>query len=170
MTARSYDRLVCPIARSLSILGEQWTLLILRDALFGYSRFEEFQSSLGVSRNLLSRRLGEMVEAGLLERRPLHEGARRHEYLATEKARGLLPVLLALGQWKERWEPSETGPRVLPLDPESGEPVSVRLMPRGAGRGVPPRDVVIAPGPGADDRLRERLARIIKGTQSLVSG
>ena len=79
MTSRSYERLVCPIAQSLSVLGEQWTLLILRDVLFGYSRFEEFQSSLGISRNLLSRRLAEMVESCLLERRPLHEGAKRHE-------------------------------------------------------------------------------------------
>ena len=159
MTSRSYERLVCPIAQSLSVLGEQWTLLILRDVLFGYSRFEEFQSSLGISRNLLSRRLGEMVESGLLERRPLHEGARRHEYVATDKARGLLPVLLALGQWKERWEPSDAGPRVTPLDPDSGEPVSVRLMPHGADRGVHPRDVLITPGPGADEAFRARLNR-----------
>jgi len=159
MTSRSYDRLTCPIARSLSILGEQWTLLILRDVLFGYSRFEEFQQSLGISRNLLSRRLAEMVAAGLLERRPLQEGGKRAEYVATDKARELLPVLLALGQWKERWEPSEDGPRIRPLDPETGEPVAVRLMPRSAGRGVRPRDVVITPGPGADDSLRERLAR-----------
>lgn len=159
MTSRSYERLDCPIARSLLVLGEQWTLLILRDVLFGYSRFEEFQASLGISRNLLSRRLSrlrEMVENGLLERRPLHAGAKRHEYVATEKAKGLL---LALGQRKERWEPSPDGPRVTPRDPDSGRPVTVRLMPRDADRGVAPKDVVITPGPGADDRLRERLTR-----------
>jgi len=159
MTSRSYERLACPIAQSLSVLGEQWTLLILRDVLFGYSRFEEFQSSLGISRNLLSRRLAEMVESCLLERRPLHEGAKRHEYVATDKARGLLPVLLALGQWTERWEPSPVGPRVTPRDPESGEPVTVRLMPRGADRGVRPKDVLITPGPGADAAFRDRLNR-----------
>lgn len=157
MTTKSYERLNCPIARSLSVLGDQWTLLILRDALFGLTRFEEFQSSLGLSRNLLSRRLGAMVDDGLLERRPISPGARRQEYQPTEKARDLLPVLLALGHWRERWEPSPDGPRIVPVDPASGKPVALRLVPGDEARGVSPRDVVLRPGPGADDRLRRRL-------------
>lgn len=159
MSTRSYERLNCPIARSLSVLGDQWTLLILRDVLFGLTRFEEFQASLGISRNLLTRRLRSMVAEGLLERRPLVSGGRRSEYVATEKARDLLPVLLALGQWRERWEPSPNGPRVIPTEPEGGRPVAVRLVPRGGDRGVRPADVVIRPGPGADAALRARLER-----------
>ena len=159
MTTRSYERLNCPIARSLAVLGDQWTLLILRDSLFGLSRFEEFQGSLGISRNLLTRRLRAMVEEGLLERKPVSEGARRAEYVATEKARDLLPVLLALGQWRERWEPGPAGPRIIPTEPETGTPVAVRLIPRGGDRGVRPADVIIRPGPGADDALRARLER-----------
>lgn len=157
MTTRSYDRLNCPIARSLAVLGDQWTLLILRDSLFGLSRFEEFQGSLGISRNLLTRRLRAMVAEGLLERRPVRSGGRRSEYMPTGKAKDLLPVLLALGQWRERWEPSPAGPRIIPTEPGSGRPVAVRLVPRGETRGVRPADVVIRPGPGADEALRARL-------------
>ena len=69
-----------------------------------------------------------------------------------------LPVLLALGQWTERWEPSPDGPRVTPRDPKSGEPVTVRLMPRGADRGVRPKDVLITPGAAYRDRLNRKLA------------
>lgn len=159
MTTRSYDRLDCPIARSLAVLGDQWTLLILRDALFGLTRFEEFQASLGISRNLLTRRLHSMVDEGLLARRPVASGGRRSEYVATEKAKDLLPVLLALGQWRERWEPSANGPRIIPTEPGSGRTVSVRLVPRGGDRGVRPAEVVIRPGPGADEALRARLLR-----------
>jgi DNA-binding HxlR family transcriptional regulator len=100
----------CPIARSLEVVGDPWVLLVLREALTGATRFEQFKSALGVADNVLSRRLSAMVDAGLLVRAPYVDQHRtRHEYLLTEAGRDLLPVVHALAQWGERHRPRATG-------------------------------------------------------------
>jgi DNA-binding HxlR family transcriptional regulator len=96
----------CPIARSLEVVGDPWLLLILRQALQGDRRYEEFRRGLAVADNVLSRRLGEMVAAGLLRREPYRDGGRtRHEYRLTVAGSDLLPLLNALAQWGERYRP-----------------------------------------------------------------
>ncbi len=92
----------CPIARTLEIVGEWWTLLIIRDALMGARRFEEFKTT-GIADNILTSRLKKLVEQGLLERRPYQERPVRYEYLLTEKGRGLAPIVLALRSWGRQW-------------------------------------------------------------------
>jgi DNA-binding HxlR family transcriptional regulator len=100
----------CPIARSLDVVGDPWVLLVLREAFRGSTRFEEFRSGLGVADNVLSRRLGQMVDAGLLARAPYLSGNRtRHEYLLTEAGADLLPVVHALAQWGERHRARPSG-------------------------------------------------------------
>src|ERR1700736_5180257 len=102
MQRKSYGNMKCPIARSLDRVGEWWSILILRDAFYGLRRFDEFQKSLGVAPNILTRRLNRLVESGLLERRPYSEHPPRDEYVLTERGRDFRPVLLALLAWGNR--------------------------------------------------------------------
>jgi DNA-binding HxlR family transcriptional regulator len=93
----------CPLAQTLEIIGEWWSLLILREAFFGVRQFGEFERRLGIAKNVLSSRLKHLVEAGVLERRPSRDDARQIEYRLTERGKDLAPVLVALSQWGERW-------------------------------------------------------------------
>lgn len=106
---RLYPREICSAARTLEIVGERWSLLIVRNAMFaGMTRFTEFQRSLGVAPNILTRRLAEFVEAGIFELRP-GEGGGHGEYLLTAKGRDLLPVVVALTEWGDRWAAAPEG-------------------------------------------------------------
>jgi len=105
-----WSEATCPIARSLDVVGDPWVVLVLREALTGSTRFEQFRGALGVADNVLSRRLAGMVEAGLLVRAPYDAGNRtREEYLLTDAGTDLFPVLHALAQWGERHRPAGTG-------------------------------------------------------------
>jgi DNA-binding HxlR family transcriptional regulator len=96
MQRKSFADMTCPIARSLEHVGEWWSMLILRDAFGGTTRFDDFQRSLGIAPNMLARRLAALVDAGLLERRPYSERPPRDEYVLTERGRDFKPVLTAL--------------------------------------------------------------------------
>ena len=89
----------CPVARAVDVVGDWWSILIVRDALIGKRRFGEFQTSLGVAKNILTDRLRKLVAAGVLEQVPAADGSSYREYALTERGRALLPVLVALGQW-----------------------------------------------------------------------
>src|SRR3984957_16413366 len=102
MQRKSFGNMQCPIARSLERVGEWWSILILRDAFQGLTRFDQFQKSLDIAPNMLTRRLNALVESGLLERRPYSERPPRHEYVLTERGRDFRPVLLALLAWGNR--------------------------------------------------------------------
>ena len=99
MLNRTYEGQDCPIARALEIVGERWTLLIVRDVLVGPCRFDQLQASLGIARNVLANRLDRLVEEGILERVPYSKRPPRHEYRLTDKGRELEPALSALRQW-----------------------------------------------------------------------
>jgi DNA-binding HxlR family transcriptional regulator len=99
----SFAEIACPIAQSLEVIGEWWSLLIIRDAFFGVTRFDEFQENLGIARNILTNRLDTLVAAGVMERRPYDEGRERYDYVLTDKGRALWPVLVTLRQWGDRW-------------------------------------------------------------------
>jgi DNA-binding HxlR family transcriptional regulator len=102
MLHRTYSDQDCSVARALEVVGERWTILILRDAFLGVRRFDDFQRSLGVARNVLQTRLRRLVDEGLLERRRYQERPVRHEYWLTQRGEDLWPVLLALMEWGER--------------------------------------------------------------------
>src|ERR1700726_5356626 len=102
MHHKSFRNMPCPIARSLERVGEWWSMLIMRDALHGLTRFDEFQNSLGIAPNMLTRRLNALVEAGLLKRRRYSEHPPRDEYLLTERGRDFRPVVLSLLAWGNR--------------------------------------------------------------------
>jgi DNA-binding HxlR family transcriptional regulator len=103
MRRASFQDMNCSIAQSLEIVGEWWTLLVLRDSFFGVTRFEDFQERLGVARNILSVRLEKLVQAGLLDRVVYDEPRGRADYVLTRKGRALWPVLTALRDWGDKW-------------------------------------------------------------------
>ena len=102
----------CSIARTLDVIGDRWSLLILRDGFYGVRRFEDFQRDLGVARNVLADRLAKLVDRGVFERKQYAERPARFEYRLTAKGRDLLPVLLTMMRWGDDWEGEETGPPV----------------------------------------------------------
>jgi DNA-binding HxlR family transcriptional regulator len=132
MRHTSLSDMPCPIARSLDRVGEWWSILILRDALRGTTRFEDFRRSLGVAPNMLTRRLGALVEAGLLERRRYSEHPPRDEYLLTERGRDFRPVLLSLLTWGNRHFAPE-GPNVEIVHRVTGLPADPVLVDRHTG-------------------------------------
>jgi DNA-binding HxlR family transcriptional regulator len=141
----------CSIAATLQIVGEKWTLLVLREAFFGVTRFAEFHRALGCARNVLSARLKTLVEEGLLFQRPYREpGSRiRHEYHLTEKGLDLFPVLVALMQWGDRWSADAAGPQVALSHRDCGQPACVELR-CAAGHGpLSAHDVKARPGGSA---------------------
>ncbi len=113
MRLTSLSAMNCSIARTLDVVGEWWTLLIVRDALRGATRFDEFRESLGMARGVLSSRLHKLVEQGILTRRQYSEHPPRYEYTLTEKGRALAPVITALLTWGDTWVPGPDGPPVL---------------------------------------------------------
>jgi DNA-binding HxlR family transcriptional regulator len=157
MQRKSFGRMVCPIARSLERVGEWWSILILRDALHGFRRFDEFQNSLGIAPNTLTRRLNDLVEAGLLERRRYSEHPPRYEYLPTARARDFAPVLIALLAWGNKHFAPE-GASVLLVNARTGEAVDPILVDRVTGRPVAQPEYKFAAGPAAPERTRRRYA------------
>lgn len=104
MTPTDFSAMDCSVARTLDVIGDKWSLLILRDAFYGVRRFEDFRDDLGIARNVLTDRLQKLVVRGVLERRQYEERPQRFEYRLTEKGRALLPMLLAMIAWGDRWE------------------------------------------------------------------
>src|SRR5213595_1210701 len=135
MQRKRFGRMVCPIARSLERVGEWWSILILRDALHGLRRFDQFQKSLGIAPNMLARRLNALVDAGLLERRRYSERPPRDEYVPTARGRDFAPVLVALLAWGNRHFAPE-GASVLIVDAETGARADPVVVDRRTGRPI----------------------------------
>ncbi len=132
MQHKSFADMACPIARSLEQVGEWWSILILRDAFSGLTRFDEFQKSLGIAPNMLTRRLASLVAAGMLERRPYSLRPPRDEYLLTERGREFRTVLLALLAFGQRHFPADEGGAWL-VDDRTGATVEPALVDRRTG-------------------------------------
>jgi DNA-binding HxlR family transcriptional regulator len=129
MLGRLYENQDCSAARALELVGERWSLLILRDAMFrNYTRFSQFQQSLGLATNILAKRLEGFVAAGLMEHRPSGASGAPAEYLLTQKGLELKPVIIALTEWGDKWV--RPGPVVF-QNGSDGQPVELQL--RGAG-------------------------------------
>jgi DNA-binding HxlR family transcriptional regulator len=146
MLTRDYEGQVCSIARTLEVVGDRWTLLIIRDLALGLSRFDQLLTSLGVASNVLTDRLRRLVAEGILERVRYSERPERFEYRLTGKGRELGLALLALMQWGDR-HLSDKPPRVARRRSDHA-PVSVRIV-AGDGTVVEPDDLELVPGPGA---------------------
>lgn len=158
MQRKPLDDAPCPIARSLARIGEGWSVLILREAFYGVTRFDTFQKTLGIAPNMLTRRLHFLVDEGLLERRRYTERPPRFEYVLTPRGRDFRPVLLAMLAWGNKHFAPE-GESVLLVDRKTGASVHPVLVDAANGRPITEADYVMAAGPAASERMRRRLAR-----------
>lgn len=142
MQSKNSDSVVCPIARTLSVLGDTWSMLILRDAHFGYTRFDQFRKSLGIAPTMLTRRLAVLVDEGLLLKRQYSEHPPREEYILTQAGQDFLPVLFVLGAWGRKHKPhsnpeemtafidTENGTKIQPIvvDQVTGAEIGTRAI------------------------------------------
>jgi DNA-binding HxlR family transcriptional regulator len=146
MLNRHYEgQEACSVAQALEIIGERWTLLIIRDAFLGLTRFDQFQESLGVARNVLADRLGRLVDAGIFERVPYAARPPRYEYVLTAKGRDLFTALNALRQWGDQHLSAK--PMRLLRRKVDGRPVVAALVPEGT-QALPHDEMELLPGPG----------------------
>ncbi|AIF46142.1 transcriptional regulator [Dyella japonica A8] len=150
------ENMQCPIARGLDRVGEWWSMLILRDAFYGLSRFDQFQASLGIAPNILSRRLSMLVETGMLERHRYSTRPVRHEYVLTERGRDFRPVLLAMMAWGNRHFAPE-GHAIELVDRVTGHVVDPVLADRRTGEPITRERHQMRAGPAADERMRARI-------------
>lgn len=144
----------CSIARSLDVVGDKWTLLIVREAAKGSSRFSEFQERLGVAKDVLGARLTLLVEAGILDKRPYRDTSSRtrEEYVLTPSGHSLLTVLGALSDWGTVNCPVSSPPYLTYIENATGESVSVQFV-TASGRPVPTEEVRVIPNPHVLDRI-----------------
>jgi DNA-binding HxlR family transcriptional regulator len=149
MLRNDYSDQVCSIARALEIVGERWTLLILRDVFLGIHRFDDLQSELGIARNVLASRLERLVDAGILEKRRYLERPPRYEYRLTQKGRDLWPVTVELLRWGDRHAAPASGPPTLLVHEGCGGEMGERRICGRCGAALGADDVRATPGPGA---------------------
>lgn len=137
----------CPIARALDAIGDWWSLLIIREALFGVRRFGVFQSRLGMAKNILSARLRSLVEHGILETVPASDGSAYQEYVLTPKGRGTFPILVALRQWSEEFDDRPDEIATILVDREKERPVKRLELRAEDGRLLTPAETTLKPRP-----------------------
>ena len=146
---RTYEQQLCSVARGLEVVGDRWTLLIVRDAFMGFARFQEFEESLGIPKKVLTDRLQRLVDEDIFERRLYQERPERYEYVLTDKGRGLWRVLAQLLMWGDEHYAGEQGPPRLLRHRRCGGRLDQSLRCKKCGEDVKDsRDVNIAPGPG----------------------
>ncbi|MEJ0100231.1 MAG: helix-turn-helix domain-containing protein [Pseudomonadota bacterium] len=162
MQKKTQSRTQCPVARSLEKVGEWWSMLILRDAFLGMRRFEEFQQSLGIAPNMLTRRLATLVEEGLLERRQYSTHSRRFEYLLTPRGRDFRPVMLALLDWGNKHLAPE-GKAVMLVDTQTGKEAQPLLIDQVTGLPLADPRFRAVPGPAANARVKARYTALGRG-------
>ena len=157
MQRKSFEGMQCPIARSLEHVGEWWSILILRDAFQGLTRFDQFQKSLGIAPNMLTRRLTGLVGSGLLERRLYSQRPPRDEYLLTERGRDFQPVIWAILAWGNKHFAPE-GESVVVIDTQTGERAEPILVDAKSGEKLARPRFRAAAGPAANEALQRRYA------------
>jgi DNA-binding HxlR family transcriptional regulator len=156
MSRRRFDKVNCAVAQALDQIGDWWTLLIVREAVYGESSFSAFQKNLDISRNILTERLTHLVEKGILARRQVRPGVERYSYHLTDKGRGLLPLLIALMQWGDRWVVGRGAEPIRIFDAENQKPIQRIEVTSRDGRLLSVEQLRFRPGPGADRTILNR--------------
>ena len=158
MKRKSFVRMNCSIAQSLDVVGEWWTLLLVREAMFFEARrFKDFQRAIGIADNILTERLLKLTARGVFERVPAKEKTRRGEYRLTEMGRALFPVLISLLQWGDRWLAGSRRIPVKILNKRSREEIPEMRVNDNLGIALAPDDIILVAGPGATAATRKRL-------------
>ncbi|WP_329055886.1 helix-turn-helix transcriptional regulator [Amycolatopsis sp. NBC_01488] len=156
MKRTSFAQWPCSIARTMDLLGDWWTPLVLRDAFYGVRRFDEFQQALGIARNTLADRLKRLVEEGLLEKVAYQVEPVRYDYVLTEKGRDFYPVLLAMTRWGDKWLAAEAGPPITVHHTACGHDTHAEIVCAECGEPMTPDDTRMRRGPGFPPRLARR--------------
>ncbi len=149
---KSFSEMHCSVAQCLEVVGEWWSLLIIRDAFLGVTRFDDFQARLGISRNVLNQRLAGLVQNGVLVKVPYSEHPPRHDYRLTDKGKDLWPVLTTMRQWGDKYAAPD-GPPLELVHKRCGAISQARMMCSACGEPIAARDVRAVPGPGAVEPL-----------------
>jgi DNA-binding HxlR family transcriptional regulator len=144
MERKSFEDMACSVAQCLEVVGEWWSMLLIRDAFLGVRRFDEFQERLGISRNVLTQRLTKLVEEGVLQKQPYQHNPVRYEYLLTDKGRDLWPVLTSMRQWGDR-HAAPNGPPVRVFHRACEHDAGFELRCAHCGEKVTHRDVRVEP-------------------------
>lgn len=148
MKLKTFEHFNCSLAQTLSVIGEHWTMLIIRDAFLGLRRFDQFQKSLGIARNVLSDRLKKLVQSGVLVK---SGGPGRPEYRLTEKGLALQPVMIAMTHWGDTYMPHPDGDRLTFVDRQDGQPIKPVGIYAANGRPLKPKEIRVRTGPGLRD-------------------
>lgn len=157
MQRKSFSKMACPVARGLDRIGEWWSILIIREALHGLTRFDQFEQSLGIAPNMLARRLAGLVKAGILEKRRYSDHPPRHEYVLTACGRDFQPVIVAMHAWGNRHFAPE-GQSVMLVNARTGKPADPVVVDRNSRRPLTDSDFRVVAGPAAAERTRRKLA------------
>ena len=157
MSRKRFNEMNCGIAQTLDVLGDWWTLLIVRDAFLGVRRFSDFQENLGIAKNILSARLRRLVDKGILVRVDAGSTGPRHEYQLTDKGEALLPLLMALRDWSDQWVFGPGHEPVVVVERATGKRVPPLTVRNADGRALARRALRTMPGPGASDETLQRL-------------
>jgi DNA-binding HxlR family transcriptional regulator len=152
----SFAKWPCSIARTVDLLGDAWTPLVLREAFYGIRRFDDFQESLGIARNTLTDRLGRLVEEGVLDKQLYQSVPRRYEYVLTEKGRDFFGVLAALSRWGDRWLAGADGPPVTIHHETCGHDTHAEVVCAECGEPLRSEETSWRMGPGYPERLKSR--------------
>ena len=164
MSRTRFAHMNCGIAQTLEVLGDWWTLLIVRDAFFGVRRFGDFEANLGIAKNILSKRLQCLVDAGIFARVDIGAAGQRHEYRLTDKGEDLLPLLTAMREWSERWVFGPGNEPVIVKDRRGNRRIPRLTVTDADGRPLSRKDLRTEPGPGASaTTLRQLQGRQLQG-------
>ncbi len=159
MIRRTFEDENCSVARSLDVIGDGWTMMILRECFLGARRFADFEAVLDISKNVLTQRLQHLVDHVILERVDAGRHGKRYEYALTPKGKDLLTVITALRQWGDRWIFGEGNEPIVVIDRRTGESIErVRIHDR-EGQVLHPKHLGLKPGPGASDSTLERFRK-----------
>lgn len=156
----SFEDRNCSIARALDVLGDWWNVLIIREALWGTRKFDDFQRNLGMSKSILSKRLKLLLEHGILDKRTRGGSV---DYLLTTKGREVQAVIVSLLQWGDRWYPQAEGPPVVLVNRHSRVPLAPLRFQDEQGNPLELADIGLSAGPGANEETRERIRQIQRG-------
>lgn len=174
MPAKTGDQREQPLEDSvgaaMELLGDRWTFLILREAFFGTQRFNEFAQNLGLSRNILSRRLKALVVKGIFETHPYGPGGVRHEYRLAQPGRDIFPIVVALLQWGDKYLAGPRGPSIVLRHTLCGNDADPHLICGSCGEPIDLSDVVPTPGPGASEWVHDRLAKLARVASAEAPG
>ena len=160
MRRTSFSDMSCPIARSLDLVGEWWSLLIIREAFWGTRRFGEFEANLGIAPNVLTQRLARLVEGGILQVVSESQNGRALEYRLSPKGIELSPILVALAQWGDRHLPRAEGPATRIVERATGQDVAPITVMSASGRPLKPQEIAVIEGPGVDPQERDHRAKM----------